>query len=74
MKAYQCDRCGKFFSHLKKDTKEPWIFVTGSRTSTNYVKDLCEECQKEFEDWWMLEKESESEEEDDIQTESKSNP
>ena len=32
MKAYQCDRCGKFFSHLKKDTKENNNIQTESTT------------------------------------------
>lgn len=62
MRAYQCDRCGKFFANSNKDTKEPWIFITGSKTSTMYIKDLCDDCQKEFEAWWMIKKEEETEE------------
>lgn len=57
MKAYKCDRCGKFYSRLPKYANEPWIFVTSSCTSTSstYIKDLCDNCQKELEAWWMME-------------------
>lgn len=58
MKAFQCDRCGKFFAY-SKDAKEPLIFVTGSRTSNMYIQDLCDDCQNELEVWWMIGKKKE---------------
>lgn len=50
MRAYQCDRCGKFYSRSNKDLNK--IFITGSCTQTGYIKDLCGKCQKELEAWW----------------------
>lgn len=58
MRAYKCDRCGKFFDH-SKDAKEPLIFITGSRTSNMYIQDLCDDCQNELDVWWMMGKKKE---------------
>lgn len=63
MRAYQCDRCGRLYSHSSKGTNK--IFVTDSCTSVacNRIKDLCDECQKEFEEWWMAKEWTEAENE-----------
>ena len=50
MRAYQCDRCGKFYSRSNKDLNK--IFITGSCTQIGCIKDLCGKCQKELEAWW----------------------
>lgn len=50
MRAYQCDRCGKFYSRSNKELNK--IFIAGSCTSNMYIKDLCGKCQKELEAWW----------------------
>ena len=50
MRAYQCDRCGRFYSFLSKNTGK--ISITDTRTTTLLAKDLCDECQKELEAWW----------------------
>ena len=50
MRAYQCDRCGKFYSRSNKELNK--IFITVSCTSNMYIKDLCGKCQKELEAWW----------------------
>lgn len=54
MKAYQCDRCGKFFAHSCRSVDK--IFVTDIYTSAawNKIKDLCADCQRELEAWWMM--------------------
>lgn len=63
MRAYQCDRCGRLYSYSSKDTNK--IFITDSYASVacNRIKDLCGECQKEFEEWWMTKKWTEAEDE-----------
>lgn len=59
MIAYQCDRCGKFFGRLRVNANE--LFVTDTRASIacNRIKDLCDDCQNELEEWWMKGKDKE---------------
>jgi hypothetical protein len=59
MRAYQCDRCGKFYSRSNKDLNK--IFITGSCTSNMYIKDLCDKCQRELEVWWEKKKKAKME-------------
>lgn len=63
MRAYQCDRCGVLYSHSNKLENE--IFITVTPASTLGVRDLCDECQKELEDWWNAGKTEESEEQNE---------
>lgn len=64
MRAYRCDRCGKFFAHSCRDADK--IFVTDSYTSVacNRIKDLCADCQREFEAWWRTGKRTEEAEDE----------
>ena len=61
MRAYQCDRCGRFYSFLSKNTGK--ISITDTRTTTLLAKDLCDECQKELEAWWGKKNEQKASEE-----------
>ena len=58
--AYQCDRCGKYYSafdHPKLNDIPVERIAYGQRDSyagRSTSMDLCEECAKEFVTWWEL--------------------
>lgn len=58
-KAYKCDRCGEYFESMRQikgnfDISE--IIAEEGVHYGNFKKDLCPVCQKEFVEWWNIER------------------
>lgn len=57
-RAYKCDRCGEFYEPQKQvigDFDISEIIAEGGYYEHD-KKDLCPVCQKEFAEWWNLER------------------
>lgn len=63
MKAYKCDRCGKYFESMDRDknTKVFLSILVGVRWTT---ADLCMDCYHGIESWYMIHKLSKEEVDD----------
>lgn len=55
MRAYKCDRCGKYFESLDryKNTKVCLSILAAGRWTT---ADLCRDCYRSIESWYMIHK------------------
>ncbi len=59
MKVYKCDRCGKtcdacYIPTIKVNNRTYYVVFNQSRSRvTDYPLDLCDECSKSLESWWM---------------------
>lgn len=63
MRAYKCDRCGKYFESMDryKNTKVCLSIMAAGRWTT---ADLCEECYRSIESWYVIHKLSKKEVDD----------
>ena len=68
MKAYKCDRCGKFF--------EQYIFqglcITRNRMAIGQCLDLCQNCSDELQEWVTNGKASQESEDEEYECEAES--
>lgn len=58
-RAYKCDRCGEYFETQRQIEGNFDISEIISGEGGHYQhdkKDLCPVCQKEFAEWWNLER------------------
>ena len=55
MRAYKCDRCGKYFESLDRyaNTKVCLSILAAGRWTT---ADLCKDCYRSIESWYMIHK------------------
>lgn len=55
MRAYKCDRCGKYFESMDryKNTKVCLSILAAGRWTT---ADLCRDCYRSIESWYMIHK------------------
>lgn len=62
MKAYQCDRCGGLYTGREFPMIRTKVSLCDGY-STNKV-DLCNNCQRQLNDWWDTGKETEEEDDE----------
>lgn len=55
MRAFRCDRCGNYFNKIPKAEKIVVKMVSQSlvRSIENDDVDLCPDCQKALDSWWI---------------------
>lgn len=63
MKAYKCDRCGKYMDSTIHMFNFDYFVTRGNNPSTTAL-DLCRDCMKELNDW-MEKKEGEEDDSED---------
>lgn len=51
MKAYKCDRCGKFFLNSEYGYKFSNFYITHSPLVIGSCLDLCPDCNDELQEW-----------------------
>lgn len=49
MKAYKCDRCGKFFSEYGYAPSK--FYITRTPNASGHCLDLCQNCNAELQEW-----------------------
>ena len=51
MKAYKCDRCGKFFEKYKNQGTSEFFNITRNPCVSGNCLDLCPKCNSELQEW-----------------------
>ena len=51
MKAYKCDRCGKFFEKYKDQGTAEFFNITRNPCVSGNCLDLCPKCNDELQEW-----------------------
>lgn len=49
MRAYKCNRCGKYYD----DRQDSGPYITFRPKLSGVAEDLCLECEEELRQWWM---------------------
>lgn len=57
MKAFKCDRCGKFFEKYKMQGTAEFFNITRNPSMSGNCLDLCPNCNAELQEWIANDKE-----------------